>query len=143
MMFTATWPREVQVLAREFLNNPVEIRFGEQNALNANKAIVQTIKVMGENDKQEQLQILMKEICPTIDEQYPKTIIFVSRKSSCEQLAQELWNKGYWVDALHGDKQQFQRTKVMESFKRSQLRILVATDVAARGLGIWLFLWVI
>ena len=135
MMFTATWPREVQVLAREFLNNPVEIRFGEQNALNANKAIVQTIRVMGENDKQEQLQLLMKEISPTIDDQYPKTIIFVSRKSSCETLAQDLWNKGYWVDALHGDKQQFQRTKVMESFKRSQLRILVATDVAARGLG--------
>ena len=53
-----------------------------------------------------------------------------------EQLANELWQKGYWVDALHGDKQQFLRTKVMESFKRGQLRILVATDVAARGLDV-------
>ena len=56
MMFTATWPREVQTLAREFLRNPVEIKFGETNKLNANKAITQIIKVIGESEKPDTLK---------------------------------------------------------------------------------------
>jgi ATP-dependent RNA helicase DDX5/DBP2 len=137
MMFTATWPREVQSLAREFLNNPVEIRFGETNALNANKDITQVIKVVSEMEKADTLTAVMKEINPDGNhEKTPKTIIFVSRKSSCDELANRLWNEGCYVDSLHGDKQQFQRTRVMENYKRSNIRILVATDVAARGLDV-------
>ena len=79
----------------------------------------------------------MAEINPAgKPETIPKTIIFTGRKSSCEQLANDLWDIGYSVDALHGDRQQFQRTKVMEAFKRGRLQLLVATDVAARGLDV-------
>jgi ATP-dependent RNA helicase DDX5/DBP2 len=137
MMFTATWPREVQALAREFLINPVEIRFGDTYSLNANKDITQVIKVVGESDKPETLVAVLKEINPSgKPEEVPKTIVFVSRKSSCDELANKLWNAGFSVDSLHGDRQQFQRTKVMDQFKRGQLRVLVATDVAARGLDV-------
>jgi ATP-dependent RNA helicase DDX5/DBP2 len=137
MMFTATWPREVQTLAREFLDRPIEIRFGDMNSLNANKAITQIVRVIGESEKSDQLKTILSEINPDgSPAKVPKTIIFVGRKSACESLANELWNAGYSVDALHGDRQQFQRTKVMDQFKRGQLRILVATDVAARGLDV-------
>jgi ATP-dependent RNA helicase DDX5/DBP2 len=137
MFFTATWPREVQALAREFLNNPVEIKFGDVHNLNANKAIVQKILVIKEGEKYENLVKVLEELNPAGDKsKVPKTIIFVSRKYSCDQLANDLWSAGYSVDSLHGDKQQFQRTKVMDSFKRSQIHILVATDVAARGLDV-------
>lgn len=137
MFFTATWPREVQAIAREFLTNPVELKFGDVNNLNANKAITQRICVVGESEKSSKLTEILKEINPEGDPlKVPKTIIFVSRKHACENLANDLWNAGYSVDALHGDKQQFQRTKVMESFKGGKLNILVATDVAARGLDV-------
>jgi len=137
MFFTATWPREVQALAREFLRNPVEIKFGDQNSLNANKAIRQVIKVINEGDKTDTLKAVLAEINPSGKvEDTPKTIIFVSRKNSCEQLSNDLWGAGYYVDALHGDRQQFQRTKVMDQFKKGQVKVLVATDVAARGLDV-------
>ncbi|CAM9095253.1 unnamed protein product [Ectocarpus fasciculatus] len=137
MMFTATWPREVQTLAREFLINPIEIRFGDPNQLNANKAIKQIIKVVEQGNKTDELKSVIADINPEgKKEEIPKTIIFTATKMTCENLANDLWNAGYAVDALHGDRQQFQRTKVMDQFKRSQIRILVATDVAARGLDV-------
>jgi ATP-dependent RNA helicase DDX5/DBP2 len=137
MFFTATWPREVQTLAREFLKTPVELKFGDVNNLNANKAILQRIMVVGENEKSDKLKEVLKEINPSGEpEKVPKAIIFVSRKSACDHLANTLWDAGYSVDALHGDKQQFMRTKVMDNFKCGKLRLLVATDVAARGLDV-------
>eukprot|EP01041_Mallomonas_annulata_P000842 gene842-1640_t len=138
MMFTATWPREVRTLACEFLKNPIEIKFGDANSLNANKSIKQIIKVVQDSEKSEMLKTVLKEINVEDGkpETIPKTIIFLSRKYACDGLADELWNLGYSVDALHGDKQQFMRTKIMDQFKRSQIRVLVATDVAARGLDV-------
>jgi ATP-dependent RNA helicase DDX5/DBP2 len=137
MMFTATWPREVQAIAREFLKNPVEIKFGDVNNLNANKAITQKVMVIGESEKSTKLKEVLKEVNPSDDPlKVPKTIIFVSRKHACDSLSQELWDMGYSVDSLHGDKQQFMRNKVMDQFKGNKLQILVATDVAARGLDV-------
>ena len=137
MFFTATWPREVQRLAREFLNNPIEIKYGDTNNLNANKKIKQIVRVVEKRDKEDALRSVFGEINPGGEkDKVPKTIIFVATKMTCERLANDLWNEGYSVDALHGDRQQFQRTKVMDQFKRSQIRLLVATDVAARGLDV-------
>jgi ATP-dependent RNA helicase DDX5/DBP2 len=137
MMFTATWPREVQAIAREFLQNSVEIKFGDVHNLNANKAITQKVLVIGESEKSSKLKEVLKEINPSDDPlKVPKTIIFVSRKHACDSLSQELWDMGYSVDSLHGDKQQFARNKVMDQFKSNKLHILVATDVAARGLDV-------
>ena len=105
--------------------------------MNANKKIKQNVYVIQEREKKDKLKEVMAEINPAgKPETIPKTIIFTGRKSSCEQLANDLWDIGYSVDALHGDRQQFQRTKVMEAFKRGRLQLLVATDVAARGLDV-------
>ena len=105
--------------------------------MNANKAITQIITVVSEDEKSGELKKILQLINPSgtpVD--VPKTIIFVARKSTCDNLANKMWNAGFPVDSLHGDKEQFQRTKVMDLFKKSQLRILVATDVAARGLDV-------
>ena len=119
------------------MRNPVEIKFGDSNNLNANKAIKQVIRVMKEHEKPEALKAVIKELNPGGNPaEVPKTIIFVSRKHSCDDLANQMWNDGYSVDSLHGDKQQFQRTRVMDQFKKGQLKILIATDVAARGLDV-------
>ena len=58
--FTATWPREIQTIAREFLRNPVEIKFGVSNALNANKAITQTVMVLKESEKTNELKKVLQ-----------------------------------------------------------------------------------
>ena len=135
--FTATWPREIQTIAQEFLRNPIEIKFGESNTLNANKAITQIVTVLKESEKTHELKKVLQMINPSgIPDELPKTIIFVARKTACDNLANEMWNAGFQVDSLHGDKEQFQRTKVMDTFKKSQIRVLVATDVAARGLDV-------
>ena len=95
MMFTATWPREVQALAQEFLKTPVEIKFGEGNVLNANKNITQIIKVITEQQKPAELQKTLEAINVGGDAtQLPKTIVFVSRKDLCDSVAAGLWDKG-------------------------------------------------
>ena len=61
-------------------------------------------------------------------------VIFkVAKKISCHELSNRLWDDGFAVDSLHGDRPQWERTRVMQAFKGGQLRMLVATDVAARG----------
>ena len=96
MMFTATWPREVQALAQEFLKTPVEIKFGEGNVLNANKNITQIIKVITEHQKPAELQKTLEAINVGGDaSKLPKTIVFVSRKDLCDSVAAGLWDKGY------------------------------------------------
>ena len=135
--FTATWPKEVQKIAGDFIKNPVEIKFGDGNNLIANKAITQIVRVVKESDKTEELKKVLQLINPSgMPDEQPKTIIFVSRKKECDNLGNQMWNAGFLVDSLHGDKEQHQRTKVMEAFKKSQTRVLVATDIAARGLDV-------
>ena len=135
--FTATWPKEVRKIAKDFINNPIEVKFGDGNNLSTNKAITQIIKVVKESDKTEELKKVLQLINPNgMPNEQPKTIIFVSRKKECDNLGNQMWNAGFLVDSLHGDKEQHQRTKVMDAFKKSQTRVLVATDIAARGLDV-------
>lgn len=148
MLFSATWPREIQALAHDFLQNPVQINVGEVNALVANKDIKQTITVCSEEEKFDKLMDILKDMRQEAEEInmdataprpagggkiHAKMIIFVAKKISCHQLANRLWDDGFAVDSLHGDRPQWERTRVMQAFKSGQLRMLVATDVAARG----------
>ena len=92
---------------------------------------------MKESDKTDELKKVLQLINPNgMPNEQPKTIIFVSRKKECDNLGNQMWNAGFLVDSLHGDKEQHQRTKVMDAFKKSQTRVLVATDIAARGLDV-------
>ena len=155
MLFSATWPREIQQLAHDFLKNPIQINVGDVNSLVANKDIEQTIHVMSESDKFDKLTQLLKDLTQQAQEEssntnggtkahgpvnggklHAKVIVFVAKKVSCNDLANQLWNDGFAVDSLHGDRAQWERTKVMNAFKSGQLRMLIATDVAARGLDV-------
>lgn len=148
MLFSATWPKEIQQLAHDFLKDPVQINVGEVNALVANKDIKQNIHMISEDEKIGKLESLLKEITADADghedkarvanggKAHAKVIVFVAKKISCNDLANKLWEDGFAVDCLHGDRPQWERSKVMGAFKNGALRMLIATDVAARGLDV-------
>eukprot|EP00536_Pseudo-nitzschia_multiseries_P008356 jgi/Psemu1/197919/e_gw1.211.14.1 len=148
LLFSATWPKEIQRLAHDFLKDPVQINVGEVNVLVANKDIKQTIHMITEEEKIEKLQTILKELTAQGDgnddkarvanggKAHAKVIVFVAKKISCNDLANKLWDDGFAVDCLHGDRPQWERSKVMNAFKSGALRMLIATDVAARGLDV-------
>ncbi|KAG7342919.1 ATP-dependent RNA helicase [Nitzschia inconspicua] len=152
LLFSATWPKEIQRLAHDFLKDPIQINVGEVDALVANKDIKQTIVMVEEDEKLEKLESILKELTEEAQEDkgkagdytrvagggkaHAKIIVFVAKKISCHNLANKLWDDGFAVDALHGDRPQWERSKVMQAFKAGTLRMLIATDVAARGLDV-------
>ena len=147
MLFSATWPKEIQRLAHDFLKDPVQINVGEVDALVANKDIKQTIMMCSDNEKLEKLTAILKDLTSDAGEKtdksvagggktHEKLIVFVAKKISCSDLANRLWDDGFAVDSLHGDRPQWERSRVMQAFKNGQLRMLIATDVAARGLDV-------
>jgi len=148
LLFSATWPKEIQRLAHDFLKDPVQINVGEVNALVANKDIKQTIYMVSEDEKIGKLESILKELTEGAEgnedkarvanggKAHPKVIVFVAKKISCNDLANKLWGDGFAVDCLHGDRPQWERSKVMGAFKGGTLRLLIATDVAARGLDV-------
>jgi ATP-dependent RNA helicase DDX5/DBP2 len=147
LFFTATWPKDIAQLAADYLTNPVSVHIGGADTLNANKAIQQTVHVVKEFEKSYRLEELMETLIPTEEDSQlttvaqrrraaPKTLIFLARKLECDDLAYELRDLGYLVGTLHGDKEQTARTKIMNKFRTGEIRVLVATDVAARGIDI-------
>mmetsp|Transcript_17995 Transcript_17995/g.44453 ORF Transcript_17995/g.44453 Transcript_17995/m.44453 type:complete len:587 (+) Transcript_17995:244-2004(+) len=148
MLFSATWPKEIQRLAFDFLKDPVQINVGEVNVLVANKDIKQEIVMCSDDEKLDKLTEILKDLVDDSSKDDPsrsiagggkshaKLIVFVAKKISCHDLANQLWNDGFAVDSLHGDRPQWERTKVMTAFKSGTLRMLIATDVAARGLDV-------
>lgn len=139
IFFTATWPRSVQALANEFLSTPIMLQIGDTNQLNANKDITQSFLVVKPFEKDERLFELLRDINDNPDKdpsKVPKTIIFRSRKHECDMLCEQLYSMGYAADSLHGDKSQAFRDRVMQNFRNGRIRVLVATDVAARGLDV-------
>eukprot|EP01083_Nonionella_stella_P009933 28422_1 len=161
LLFSATWPKEIQQLAFDFLTDPVQVNVGEVNSLNANKDIKQYIHMISDSEKHEKLQTILKELLDQGESQkeeakppsgpgrrgpppprdlggkkHAKIIVFTAKKISCNDLANQLWDEGFAVDCLHGDRPQWERTKVINAFKSGTLRALIATDVAARGLDV-------
>ena len=133
MFFTATWPKEVRRIASEFLNNPCIIYVGNSDQLKANKDIEQTVHVVDDmRRKDELLQNIIRE-----EGQGARIIVFTSTKRMCDQLERSLgYSSGARCAAIHGDKDQRQRTRTIEDFKAGRVTVMIATDVAARGLDI-------
>lgn len=156
LFFTATWPVEVRALSRDFLcsSNAMQINIGTGGAdglaaheLFANKAITQRFQIisnrsgngMMRSKQQALVELLRSELLNPASshaQSIEKTIIFVGRKLHCEELVFLLRNEGYSVDALHGDKTQSMRSRVMDRFRTGKLSVLVATDIASRGLDV-------
>uniref|UniRef100_A0A7S2WTL3 RNA helicase n=2 Tax=Mucochytrium quahogii TaxID=96639 RepID=A0A7S2WTL3_9STRA len=132
LLWSATWPKSVQGLARDFLQpNYFQVNIGSHE-LHANKNIKQIVKVCsGTTEK-------MDEIFKTLDKQDrdAKTIIFCETKRDCELLNSDLRRQRYPAMCIHGDKSQSERDRVIDQFKIGRIAIMVATDVASRGLDV-------
>lgn len=127
LMFSATFPKPIQRLAAEFLKDYVFLKVGKLGS--TTDFITQQIKFVEDENKKE-------ELLYTIDSVEGLTLVFVETKKSADYLEEFLARKGYPSSSIHGDKSQSEREAALESFKSGYTPILVATDVAARGLDI-------
>jgi ATP-dependent RNA helicase RhlE len=128
LFFSATIPSKVQSILQSFVTNPVTVSVKPQETSeNVNQDV---IKILSSDKKLDQLHDLL------IKDGFNKVLIFGRTKHGIEKLNKELEFRGFKTGALHGNKNQGQRRRVLESFKQNQIQILLATDVASRGLDI-------
>ncbi|XP_029365071.1 probable ATP-dependent RNA helicase DDX17 isoform X2 [Echeneis naucrates] len=132
LMWSATWPKEVRQLAEDFLKDYVQINVGALE-LSANHNILQIVDVCMESEKDHKLIQLMEEI---MAEKENKTIIFVETKKRCDDLTRRMRRDGWPAMCIHGDKSQPERDWVLAEFRSGKAPILIATDVASRGLDV-------
>lgn len=134
LMFSATFSPEIKKLATNFLkDNPVLIEVARQNQ--TAKTVVQEVYRVGSRVKSDALVQLLKTKGPGASAMQ-QVIVFVNKKETCRRLARMLTNYGVDADAIHGDKSQDERQAALSAFKEGKFHVLVATDVAARGLDI-------
>ncbi|WKA08750.1 hypothetical protein VitviT2T_026445 [Vitis vinifera] len=129
LYWSATWPREVETLARQFLRNPYKVIIGSQD-LKANQSIQQVVEVVTETEKYNRLIRLLKEVMDG-----SRILIFMETKKGCDQVTRQMRMDGWPSLSIHGDKNQAERDWVLAEFKSGRSPIMTATDVAARGLG--------
>ncbi|XP_048487617.1 ATP-dependent RNA helicase dbp2 isoform X1 [Plutella xylostella] len=132
LMWSATWPKEVKNLAEEFLHDYIQINIGSLS-LSANHNILQIVDVCEEWEKNDKLITLLTEIS---SEEETKTIIFAETKRKVDDITKTINRAGWRALAIHGDKNQQDRDYVLGQFRNMAGAILVATDVAARGLDV-------
>lgn len=133
LMFSATWPQEIQSLASEFMKEYEYIAVDSEN-LKANPNIKQIIEVCEPRDK---LNLLIGHLNKFKEEyEEPRTLIFVNTKRLADSLLLQLMRNRLRAIAMHGDRSQKQRDDALRLFKNRMCHIMVATDVAARGLDI-------
>jgi len=128
MLFSATMPEEIKTLARKFLSDPVHVQ-APQEGVTADK-IEQQVTLLDENEKRDHLSNLLR-----IGD-VRQALVFVRTKRRADSLTKFMQVRGFQVDSLHGDMRQSQRQKVLKQFRSGDLRALIATDVAARGIDI-------
>ncbi len=128
LMFSATFSEEIKKLAANFLHDPVLVEVAQRNATADN--VQQELYRVHESEKTGVLLELLRS------RELKQVLLFVNTKIGCRRLARELQKNGINADAIHGDKSQDERMKALEAFKEGAIEVLVATDVAARGLDI-------
>ena len=126
LLFSATFPEQVQTLTTELLNDPVEIQVQSADA----STLVQRVFDVNKGEKTSVLAHLIKQ------NDWRQVLIFVNSKNGCEHLAYKLLKRDIAAEVFHGDKGQGARSRVLESFKSGEIDVLIATDIAARGLDI-------
>lgn len=128
LFFSATISPKIQVVLQHFVNNPVTVSVKKQDT--SENVDQDVVRVSNPAEKLDKLHDLL------IQDGFDKVLIFGRTKHGIEKLNKELDLRGFKVGAIHGNKRQSQRQRVLESFKASQIQILLATDVASRGLDI-------
>ena len=136
LMWSATWPKEVQNLTRDYLNDPIQVTIGSLE-LAASHTITQVVEVVSEFEKRDRL---VKHLETITNDKAAKVLIFASTKRTCDEITSYLRSDGWPALAIHGDKMQNERDWVLNEFKSGKSPIMVATDVAARGIGMYNFL---
>ncbi|KAF7818129.1 DEAD-box ATP-dependent RNA helicase 24 [Senna tora] len=130
LLFSATMPRKVEKLAREILTDPIRVTVGEVGM--ANEDITQVVQVIPSDS--EKLPWLLEKLPGMIDE--GDVLVFASKKATVDEIESQLGQRSFKVAALHGDKDQASRMDILQKFKSGTYHVLIATDVAARGLDI-------
>uniref|UniRef100_UPI003A86FE15 DEAD/DEAH box helicase n=1 Tax=Helicobacter ganmani TaxID=60246 RepID=UPI003A86FE15 len=128
LLFSATMPTPIKHLAQKILNNPKLIKVTPEDA--TNQDISQRYYIINESEREDAIVRLIDSEIPS------KAIIFTRMKKEADILSERLLSRGYKAGALHGDMEQRERVKSINAFKDSSINILVATDIAARGLDI-------
>ena len=128
LLFSATFPNEIKALADNLLNAPKRIQVRSSNS--TAEKVVQVVYPVDKSRKRELLAHCIKE------EGWFQVLVFSRTKHGANKLAQQLSKEGIDADAFHGNKSQAQRTRALKDFKDSKTQVLVATDIAARGIDI-------
>ena len=128
LLFSATFPKEIQRLASKLLNSPKKIQVASENSTAEN--VKQTVYPVDQSRKRELLIHSIKK------NNWFQVLVFIKTKRAADKLTRQLNKKRILSDTIHGNKTQAARTKALENFKKGKVQVLVATDVAARGIDI-------
>ncbi|XP_069492625.1 ATP-dependent RNA helicase DDX3X isoform X5 [Ambystoma mexicanum] len=131
MMFSATFPKEIQILARDFLDEYIFLAVGRVGSTSEN--ITQKVVWVEESDKR---SFLLDLLNATVEGKDSLTLVFVETKKGADSLEDFLYHEGYACTSIHGDRSQRDREEALHQFRSGKCPILVATAVAARGLDI-------
>ncbi|KAK9453751.1 P-loop containing nucleoside triphosphate hydrolase protein [Dipodascopsis uninucleata] len=131
-MWSATWPKEVQKLAHDYLNDYIQVNIGSLE-LSASHNITQIVEVVTEMEKRDKL---IKHLEKAMENADAKTLIFVGTKRIADDITKFLRQDGWPALAIHGDKAQNERDWVLNEFRTGKSPIMVATDVASRGIDV-------
>lgn len=135
MLFSATFPKEIQRLASDFLANYIFLAVGRVGS--STDLIVQRVEHVNDTDKRSHLMdLLHAQRANGVDSKHSLTLVFVETKKGADALEHWLYLNGFPATTIHGDRSQQEREQALRSFKSGNTPILVATDVAARGLDI-------
>ncbi|BAT88219.1 DEAD-box ATP-dependent RNA helicase 20-like isoform X1 [Vigna umbellata] len=137
LLFSATMPVEIEALAKEYLASPVQVKVGKVSSPTTN--VSQTLVKISENEKIDRLLDLLVEDASQAEKcghPFPLTIVFVERKTRCDEVAEALVAQGLSAVSLHGGRSQSEREAALHDFRSGSTNILVATDVASRGLDV-------
>ncbi len=128
LMFSATFPEEIRKLASTFMHNPATVEVARRNT--PAELVAQVQHQVDQSRKKD----LLAHLVTTND--WRQVLVFTKTKRGANRLAEALEKSGIEADAIHGNKSQPQRTRVLKRFKDNELQVLVATDIAARGIDI-------
>ncbi len=128
LLFSATMPKSIQSLADRLLNNPDCVSVDPVSS--ASQAVTQSVYFVEKNEKDQLLTFLLGDAAVL------RSLVFTRTKHGANKLVKKLMSQGILAAAIHGNKSQNARQKALEDFKSNQLRVLVATDIAARGVDI-------
>ncbi|XP_035519612.1 probable ATP-dependent RNA helicase DDX43 [Morone saxatilis] len=130
VMTSATWPTGVRRLSKSYLKNPLMVYVGTLD-LAAVNTVQQTVLIVQEEEKKSYVFDFIRNMLPQ-----DKVLIFVGKKLVADDLSSDMCLQGLAVQSLHGDREQCDREEALKDFKESRVRILVATDLASRGLDV-------